>query len=145
MSLRASGTLLICRLHGCYNIALNLLSIQALPPMMMRIVQLSLHPHHQLNSRPVPTPLYLHHSLLLPLSLPSLTTLSQPPCHLPALTRVLFMSPNRGNGSCPPHSVNTILQITLLHYNARNIFPKLDHLKVESEIHMPHIICITET
>ena len=41
--------------------------------------------------------------------------------------------------------MNTISQITLLHYNVRSLFPKLDHLKVESEIHMPHIICITET
>jgi len=41
--------------------------------------------------------------------------------------------------------VNTNSHITLLHYNARSLFPKLDHLKVECEILNPHIICITES
>ena len=41
--------------------------------------------------------------------------------------------------------MNTNSHITLLHYNARSLFPKLDHLKVECEILNPHIICITES
>ena len=40
--------------------------------------------------------------------------------------------------------MNTTSQITLLHFNARSLFPKLDHLKVECEILKPHIVCITE-
>ena len=41
--------------------------------------------------------------------------------------------------------MNTTSQITLLHFNARSLFPKLDHLKVECEILKPHIVCITES
>jgi len=56
-----------------------------------------------------------------------------------------FRSSDRGNGNSPPHPVNTNSHITLLHYNARSLFPKLDHLKVECETLNPHIICITES
>ena len=50
-----------------------------------------------------------------------------------------FRSSDRGSGNSPPHPMNTNSHITLLHYNARSLFPKLNNLKVECEI---HIICI---
>ena len=76
---------------------------------------------------------------------PELAQLNNPVPSLPSSSSDMcpfFRSPDRGNSCCPPHSMNTI---TLLHYNARSLFPKLDYLKVESEIHMPDIICITES
>ena len=35
--------------------------------------------------------------------------------------------------------------ITLLYYNARSLYPKLDSLKAECLLHKPYIVCITET
>jgi len=57
----------------------------------------------------------------------------------------LYFNEFGATGNSPPHPVNTNSHITLLHYNARSLFPKLDHLKVECETLNPHIICITES
>ena len=35
--------------------------------------------------------------------------------------------------------------ITLLYYNARSLYPKLDTLKAECLLHKPYIVCITES
>ena len=35
--------------------------------------------------------------------------------------------------------------VTILYYNARSLYPKLDQLKVECLVHNPHVVCITET
>ena len=51
------------------------------------------------------------------------------------------MSSNRANSSSTLSKHNLTNHPPSL-YNAKSLFPKLDHLKVESEIHM---LCITET
>ena len=49
-----------------------------------------------------------------------------------------------GNPRALPKSfINT--NITILYYNARSLYPKLDQLKVECLVHNPHVVCITET
>ena len=48
-----------------------------------------------------------------------------------------------GNPRALPKSfINT--NITILYYNARSLYPKLDQLKVECLVHNPHVVCITE-
>ena len=37
------------------------------------------------------------------------------------------------------------LNISLLYFNARSLYPKLDALKAECIVHKPHIVCITES
>ena len=49
-----------------------------------------------------------------------------------------------GNPRALPKSfINT--NVTILYYNARSLYPKLDQLKVECLVHNPHVVCITET
>jgi len=43
----------------------------------------------------------------------------------------------------PKYFINT--NVTILYYNARSLYPKLDQLKVKCLVHNPHVVCITET
>ena len=44
-----------------------------------------------------------------------------------------------------PNSSIKAVNLSLLYYNARSLFPKLDHLKAECSLLNPDIICITES
>ena len=50
-----------------------------------------------------------------------------------------------GLGQLQPNSSVKDVSLSLLYYNARSLFPKLDHLKAECSLLNPDIICITES
>ncbi len=45
----------------------------------------------------------------------------------------------------PSIKANLNYEFSLLHFNARSLLPKLDHLRSECAASKPQIVCITET
>ena len=50
-----------------------------------------------------------------------------------------------GESSFERTQTNCMDGITLLHFNAHSLLPKIDTLIAECLLHNPHVVCITET